>query len=156
VGWPYSRAEIRMTAAPLTFIVPGQPVAKGRARTFIHRQSGKNVSMTPEKTIVYENLVRMAFVEKYPGHVPIEGPIELRVWASFQSPKRRKWTDSNLHTTRPDADNIAKSICDALNGIAWRDDSAVCNLAVQKRYTWTAPRVDIFIKQLPPAVAGRE
>jgi Holliday junction resolvase RusA-like endonuclease len=35
---------------------------------------------------------------------------------------------------KPDADNIAKIICDALNGIAYRDDTQIISLKVLKIY----------------------
>lgn len=35
---------------------------------------------------------------------------------------------------KPDADNVAKSILDALNGLAYKDDSQVANLLVFKQY----------------------
>lgn len=35
---------------------------------------------------------------------------------------------------KPDADNIAKVICDALNGIAYADDSHIINLMINKKY----------------------
>ena len=47
---------------------------------------------------------------------------------------------------RPDADNIAKIVLDALNGIAYKDDSQIVDLSVPKRYS-DKPRVEIFIEQ---------
>lgn len=34
---------------------------------------------------------------------------------------------------RPDADNVAKLVLDALNGAAWEDDTQVVSLSVVKR-----------------------
>ena len=54
-----------------------------------------------------------------------------------------------LHPTKkPDADNIAKVICDALNGVAYGDDTQVVNLNVKKRYTDEEPKVIVHIEQL--------
>ena len=39
-----------------------------------------------------------------------------------------------LPTNSPDLDNIAKSVCDALDGIVCFDDSQVCKLSVHKYY----------------------
>lgn len=36
--------------------------------------------------------------------------------------------------TKPDTDNIAKAVLDALNGVAYKDDSQVTELSVRKRY----------------------
>ena len=35
---------------------------------------------------------------------------------------------------KPDSDNIAKIICDSLNGIAYKDDSQVAYLEIEKYY----------------------
>lgn len=48
-------------------------------------------------------------------------------------------------TVKPDADNIAKSILDSLNNIAFTDDSHVIELSVRKLYG-TFPHVDTLIK----------
>ena len=37
-------------------------------------------------------------------------------------------------TQKPDADNIAKSVLDALNGLAYADDKQVVTLEVDKHY----------------------
>jgi Holliday junction resolvase RusA-like endonuclease len=46
-------------------------------------------------------------------------------------------------TVKPDADNLAKSVCDALNGVAWVDDKQVIKLHVFKAYG--VPRVEVEI-----------
>jgi Holliday junction resolvase RusA-like endonuclease len=51
------------------------------------------------------------------------------------------------HTKKCDADNLAKSILDALNGIAYYDDSQVCELLVRKYYS-DNPRVEILISEI--------
>ena len=38
------------------------------------------------------------------------------------------------HIYKPDADNLAKFVMDALNGTYYKDDSQVCALHVMKRY----------------------
>lgn len=39
-----------------------------------------------------------------------------------------------VHQKKPDLDNLAKPVLDALNGVLWVDDSQVCSLYVQKMY----------------------
>lgn len=39
-----------------------------------------------------------------------------------------------LPTKKPDADNVAKVIADALNGLAYDDDAQITDLSVLKRY----------------------
>jgi len=43
---------------------------------------------------------------------------------------------------KPDCDNIAKIICDALNGIVYHDDSQVVDLEIRKYYS-DEPKVKI-------------
>jgi Holliday junction resolvase RusA-like endonuclease len=42
---------------------------------------------------------------------------------------------------KPDFDNIAKLVSDALNGIAYKDDSQICYGVVQKRWADVAETV---------------
>lgn len=132
----------------MRFTVPGPPVGKARARTVLSR--GRVHSYTPNKTTAYESTVRLAFAKAFPRHVPLTGPIWLEVTAYFQPPKRLKLRngkegyESVPHVTRPDASNIAKVVEDALNGVAYRDDSQIASLSVDKRYSLT-PRVEVEI-----------
>lgn len=54
---------------------------------------------------------------------------------SVSGKKRRQMFAGALSPTKkPDADNIAKIVCDALNGVAYTDDKQICCLTVIKRY----------------------
>jgi Holliday junction resolvase RusA-like endonuclease len=50
-------------------------------------------------------------------------------------------------TKKPDVDNIAKSIQDALNKVLYRDDSQIVLLIVGKRYA-DVPRVEVSITKI--------
>ena len=50
-------------------------------------------------------------------------------------------------TIKPDTDNIAKSILDSLNGIAYKDDKQVIRLIVEKWYA-DIPSVNVMIKEV--------
>lgn len=50
-------------------------------------------------------------------------------------------------TVKPDTDNIAKSILDSLNGIAYLDDKQFVKLEVEKYYA-QAPSVEIIIEEI--------
>ena len=52
-------------------------------------------------------------------------------------------------TLKPDTDNIAKIVCDALNGVAYHDDKQITSLTVDK--VWAEDgieRVEIDVEQL--------
>ena len=52
-------------------------------------------------------------------------------------------------TLKPDADNIAKIICDGLNGIAYKDDKQIVSLTVLKVWTDGIERVEVDISEFP-------
>lgn len=127
------------------FTVPGTPQGKGRPRVT------KYGTFTPEKTKQYEELVRWSW--RAAKCKPLANqPLEVLVYAYFTPPKSASKKKQNAmlgapYMHKPDADNIAKAILDALNGIAYADDSAVVSLTVEKFYAETA-RVDVVIRVL--------
>lgn len=52
-----------------------------------------------------------------------------------------------LPTKKPDSDNIIKIILDALNGIAYHDDSQICSIHFEKKYA-EIPVTKITIKEI--------
>jgi len=77
--------------------------------------------------------------------------------AFYGIPKsERKWKQKLMRSgeirpmKKPDSDNIAKVILDALNGIAFRDDSQVIDLHVTKHYS-DDPRVEIYLRGMEEA-----
>ena len=50
------------------------------------------------------------------------------------SRKRQQTMREQWHTQKPDADNIAKAILDALKD-HWKDDAQVARLSIDKRWT---------------------
>lgn len=86
---------------------------------------------------------------KAAGLTPHEGPVALSITAIFPYPKSYKGTESpEPHVSRPDWDNIGKLVSDALNGIAWHDDSQVWVGTVKKVYGVEAG-IHVVIDYLP-------
>ena len=122
-----------------TFTVPGEPQGKARARTL---KSGR--SYTPKKTAEYEAWIRKCYAEQVGQPiVPLDEkrPVYMQVLAVFSIPvyysKKRKAAAQKqaiFPTKRPDADNIAKAVCDALNGTAYGDDAQIVRLQAKKVY----------------------
>lgn len=133
----------------ITFVVPGQPQGKGRARS---TKSGRHY--TPAKTVAYERLIA-ACADDVVGELEgMTGPVELHVIAVFGVPASwsKKKREAALQwdtypTVKPDADNIAKAVCDALNGVVWLDDSQVVDCRVKKVYG-REPRLDVTVAEL--------
>ena len=63
------------------------------------------------------------------------------------SKKKAAEMEGKFHTKKCDADNLCKSIFDALNGCAYPDDSAVQIDRCWKVYTNGAPRVEVEIRE---------
>lgn len=139
----------------IRFVIPGCPVGKGRPR-FV-RATGR--TYTPEKTVSYENYVKLVFKDAYPHFRPYEKnvPLEVCIDAGFTPPnsvsqKRRKaMLDGDVMPTKvPDADNVGKAILDALHGMCYLNDSSVVRLCITKRYTST-PRTVVSIREVEGA-----
>jgi len=128
-----------------TLTVLGEPVAKGRPRI------ARGHAYTPERTAMYEGLVRMAYLGKYGAEQPYIGEVAMHISAYFAIPKsaskkRRADMASGVvrPTKRPDCDNVAKIVMDALNGLAYEDDCQVVDCVVGKHYSGN-PRVEVII-----------
>lgn len=145
----------------IAFTIPGEPVAKGRARSTPLMRNGKPVigaggrpivtQYTPDKTARYENLVKLAAQQAMDGQPPAEGAVALVVQAymgipaSWSQKKQRAAALGEVTPTkRPDLDNIVKAIKDGANGVTWRDDAQVVDVRASKRYG--VPRVEVQVR----------
>jgi Holliday junction resolvase RusA-like endonuclease len=124
----------------LSFIVKGEPQGKARARTFYHNQAKKICSMTPNKTVLYENLIKLEFNNQCNKF--LTGPVEIEIEAYFKIPKsyskkkRKQCIDKEIYPTKkPDIDNIIKVVADSLNGLAYKDDSCIVRGSFKKEWT---------------------
>lgn len=120
------------------FLIPGEP--KGKARPRVNTTTRR--AYTPEDTKQYERTVQYSYLNAYPAgqrfHI---GPCNVTITACFPVPvswprwkKYKALSGEIAPEKKPDADNIAKAVLDALNGIAYKDDSQVVKLTVDKRY----------------------
>ena len=138
-----------MTEQSIYFIVPGDVVPKQRPR---FTSSGH--AYTPKKTHDYEAKVKSAYLTEYPAGMAFkEGPIEIVLNVYFQIPQsfsKKKQEDLLLHhypTKRPDSDNLLKSVCDALNGVAYTDDSQIVMATVNKIWSESS-KAEITIRSV--------
>jgi len=155
----------------VSFTIPGEPVAK-KAPVFT-TAGGFPHAYPNKKTDTYENLVSM-IARTYAPESPLETPISIIINAVFSRPnylsKRSSRTGKLLHAsegrmphiTRPDVDNIAKSVLDGIKKIGiFRDDSQVAKLVVCKSYTMMIagrsgspceeqPHVHVTVEELTP------
>lgn len=132
------------------FIVYGDPVAQGRPR--FTTKGGKARAYDPQKSSDFKEYVALVASQHRPKEL-LTGALELTV--IFYRPltkviekSEKKMAEVEAGTllpiTKPDVDNYAKGVKDALKGIIWKDDSQVTDLIARKRYSDT-PRIEIEI-----------
>ncbi len=141
------------------FTVFGPIVGKGRPRA---SRRGKTVRLrTPERTRQYEKAIRNRYYADYHAQPSLPGPIGVRLVAMFKRPQSHfrtlggKPTEklksaAPVHCTKvPDLDNVVKVVLDALNGVAFKDDSNVTNITARKEWapngsTGDSVQVELF------------
>ena len=130
----------------VSFTVPGEPVAKGRPR-----MTRTGHVYTPSKTRSYERHIQDLWRARNVPTLPTGQPVRVLIDAYFTVPKsvskkRRLTMEGAPHTKKPDADNVAKSVLDGLNKVAFEDDSRIYYLRVRKMYTLEEPRVEVTLE----------
>ena len=141
----------------IVFDVPGEAKGQGRPRATIRGGHASVYERAEDKS--YKGLIQfyaMKAVEKlserngYRLSLPLEGDgqgfevtilVHKTVPKSFSKKKREEALSGVLSKgtlsprTKPDLDNIGKIVLDALNGVIWKDDSAVVSLLIRKLYS---------------------
>ena len=134
----------------ISFTIPGEPCAKGRPR---FSRCGPYVNTyTPEKTTNFETLVKYEYYNqcgnmRFADNAQIA--IDIIAYRSIPkntSKKKRALmcAEKVVPITKPDWDNIGKIVSDALNGLAYRDDSQIADSRVRKMYS-EEPRTEVRI-----------
>lgn len=121
----------------ISFFVPGNPIAQPRQR---HTKYGHNYIPADHPIHQWKDAIRAAFPR---DEKMIDGPVRMRLSFFFRRPKSMK--ELKPHTRKPDLDNLQKAVKDALNGIAYIDDSQVNDIAATKQYAPTQPGLVVTI-----------
>ena len=137
----------------VTFTVLGEPQGKGRPR--FSRIGNHTIARTPEKTVLYENLIKTEY-QRQCGQIRFldNSPLRMVINAYYSIPasaSKKKQEQMAAHdirpTKKPDCDNIFKVVADSLNQIAYHDDVQIVEAKVNKYYSRT-PYVEIIISNL--------
>ena len=134
------------------------PLPKERPRTKVVTPKGKKPFAqiyTPKTTAEYEKKIADAWKTKN-GLIPYEGAVIVRIVLGLPVPKsvsKKRRADMLAGkirpTSKPDVDNLGKSVLDALNGLAYKDDGQITSLHVRKIYM-DPPKVMIKVAEWFP------
>ena len=114
----------------ISIIVPIDPIPQPRPKF------GNGRAYQPKRTVAYKEFVSLAAKTAMSGRKIFDKnavDIHICFYRKF-SPTSRNYGDF---------DNLAKAICDALNGIVYRDDSQIVRCVIEKRQDKLNPRVEI-------------
>ena len=124
---------------------------EGKARPRMNTRTGR--AYTPTKTKLYEYSLRQWFCMNYPNFKPIESRVKVTIIAYFEIPKstskkkEAEMLNGNISPTKkPDADNIIKIVLDGMNKFAFKDDTQVTKLEIEKKYD-VNPRIYVKIEE---------
>ena len=127
----------------IEFEIKGKVKAKQSVK--FANMGGFTKKYTPADIKEYANWVRLCFINKYPAwdinnYAGKQLKAEINVYEyipkSFSKKKHKQALAGQIRPiVKPDCDNIAKNINDALNGIIFPDDKQIVSLSVNKYYS---------------------
>lgn len=120
----------------IAFSVDGDPVPQPRPR--VSTRGGFARAYVPAKHPVHAYRAAVAAAAREAGAGVHGDEVEVVIDFVFGRPKshlRKSGVKPDApRVPRPDLDNTTKAVLDALNGVAWEDDSQVARLVVSKCY----------------------
>jgi Holliday junction resolvase RusA-like endonuclease len=130
----------------LEFEINKKPVPQARPRFYVRHHGLKHFvgAYDPAKCKTYKEFVAWhakIIAVKKGLREPVKGPIAISL--TFRMGENGK---EGFHTKRPDLDNLAKAVKDALKGVIYADDSQIVEAHLFKRYG--EPQVKVQIKSL--------
>jgi len=126
----------------LKFEVMGKVTGKARVRF-----SRVGHTFTPNSNMEYEFRIQQALKQSM-DKLHLEGvqssvrgfTVAIRAFYkvrdSYSKKKQQQCLDGLVPCPKPDVDNIAKIVMDALNGLLWKDDQDVITLVVGKQWAY--------------------
>ena len=105
------------------------PFVRGKGRVRFARAMGR--TYTPDATAEAMQLIRQEWGDR--PCAPAGVPVTVRIVTMRPIPKSRpKKIVAEPDVYKPDADNVAKLVLDALTGVAYEDDAQVVRVCVTK------------------------
>lgn len=137
--------------------IPGKPFAQQRHRSrAVKLPSGQTIAQTydTKKNRSWKAMARDFMAEQMAGKPLMQGGVCMYVGAYFICPKslhrKRVPRPAEIHTKKPDLDNVVKAVKDAGNSVIWQDDSQVCLEVVWKiqQAQEVAPFVLVLVREI--------
>lgn len=130
----------------IEFFIPGRPVAQSRPRFARRGNFVATYDATPAKD--YKSWVKSCALDYMHTFnvtlIPRETPLVMMLTVGVDRPKSKK---KALHVvTKPDCDNFAKGIMDALESVLYQADQQITKLIVSKHYS-DRPGVTVSIEE---------
>lgn len=130
----------------IEFFVPGKPIAQSRPRFARRGNFVQTYDATPAKD--YKSWVKSCALEcmAFAGISMIsrEVPLVMILVVNVERPKSKK---KAVHVvSKPDCDNFAKGVMDALESILYQADQQIVRLVVSKHYS-DRPGVTVTISE---------
>lgn len=141
-----------------SFRIVGDPKGQPRPRAFARRMGARFVARVynPDVADEWKERVKVAVRNGMPtsfSNQPSDGAFYVRMHFQFQRPPSHLTSKGVLkagalfeHLKKPDADNLAKAVLDAISDTqrVWSDDAQVVQLAVSK--TWTSGESGLLLE----------
>lgn len=142
----------------MSFEVAGEVIGKGRPR--FTTQNGYVRTYEPKKTKDYESHIKREYTKKYKNFVSdkalrIGVYIYIKPAKSISNKKKTSLLNNEFYPTKkPDVDNVIKCVLDALNNVAYHDDTQVVEQAVKKRFG-EEEKIIVFIEEIGMRMQNR-
>ena len=126
---PWQRPKTRVVKGWVQHYEPAKTKNYEKAIADYYKQSSRGFKFDKDQAVI----VNMVFGMPIPKSAP--------------KVKQVNMCKGNIrHTKRPDVDNLVKAVLDALNGVAWEDDSQIVRLSASKEYS-SEPYVYLYIHE---------
>lgn len=131
--------------------IGGEPIAQGRPR--FSTIKGFTRAFDPKESRNFKQVLQAIAREKMAGEPQMEGALCLYLKVhrvppqSWPKYKRKRAIECHEGIcSKPDLDNYVKIVLDALNGVLFKDDSAVVKICTSKRWAETPGMQILFTK----------
>jgi crossover junction endodeoxyribonuclease RusA len=142
-----------------TIYIEGDPAAQGSKR-MVRLKTGRTVLLEQSRKVKpwRECVAAAARAWKCPMH---EQDVAVYFRVRFARPASHLRRDGSAKPSAParpgrlDCDKVARSICDALTGIAWQDDRQVACLAIERVWCEPGERPGAVVSIAPAPAVGK-